>query len=308
MSTLAIAVALLVPAACSVIIGADKDRRVSADAGNGTTAPPDASVVPPLPTGPGACKPNEKRCGGTCVAADDPAYGCSATECLPRCSLPFTSIVRCDGAKCAVAQCKPDRGDCNQNDEDGCEADLGRAESCGACNQRCNAGAAFCELKRGGCVTACSSAATVCGKKCTDLANDFENCGVCQAVCPGEVNADPVCQQKTCLTTCREGFANCDQATPACESKRAYYVDNDRDGYGAGAKVGESCGVAGAEYSLTGSDCSDDNAIVNPAQKAYFGVGYLTPAGISFDYDCNGVEEGEPTKPPAPCSPTFRCH
>ena len=41
-------------------------------------------------------------------------------------------------------------------------------------------------------------------------------------------------------------------------------------------------------------DCADDNALVHPGQATYFGTPYRVSGKDSFDYDCSGVEDGDP--------------
>jgi len=139
--------------------------------------------------------------------------------------------------------------------------------------------------------------------------DDPSHCGSCTTVCPGSENADPVCNLATCGIVCREGFAQCDTSTLGCEPKRPYFTDQDRDGFGAGLKLGETCALPGTGFSFSGADCKDDDAVVRPGQSSYFGAPYPSaPGAASFDYDCNGAEEGDPAAPRATCSPSFMCH
>ena len=91
---------------------------------------------------------------------------------------------------------------------------------------------------------------------------------------------------------CREGFAQCDGATPGCEAKRPYFADQDRDGFGAGERLGESCELPASGLSFSGADCKDKDPIVSPSQKSYFGAPYTSVTGMtSNDYDCNESRE-----------------
>lgn len=49
------------------------------------------------------CPSGTKFCGGRCVSADDPAYGCASDDCRP-CAYPF-AITTCVDGKCAVDSC-----------------------------------------------------------------------------------------------------------------------------------------------------------------------------------------------------------
>lgn len=138
---------------------------------------------------------------------------------------------------------------------------------------------------------------------------DPSHCGSCETACPSAENADPKCSLSACSLSCREGFAQCNASTAGCEPKRPYFGDQDRDGFGAGQKLGESCELPASGLSFSGADCRDDDPIVSPGQKSYFGAPYPSATGApSYDYDCNGVEEGVPGAAPAVCSASFMCH
>ena len=54
------------------------------------------------------CPTEEKRCGGACVAIDDPAYGCDPTLCsAERCPDPAGRTLACDAGECVIAECGP---------------------------------------------------------------------------------------------------------------------------------------------------------------------------------------------------------
>lgn len=84
------------------------------------------------------------------------------------------------------------------------------------------------------------------------------------------------------------------------------YRDNDNDGYGDTAQHAFGC-IRDGWVELFG-DCREDRADVNPGQIEFFPEGYPDPGkpdGISFDYDCNNVEEADinnnPSGPEVPC-------
>lgn len=80
-----------------------------------------------------------------------------------------------------------------------------------------------------------------------------------------------------------------------CDRPTTFYRDADGDGFGAAAGSQTACTNPGAGWVAVPGDCHDGNAEVFPGQKTYFGVGYMPATGssLSFDYDCNGVEDEE---------------
>ena len=93
----------------------------------------------------------------------------------------------------------------------------------------------------------------------------------------------------------------------ACEAPIDFYRDRDKDGFGSTSEHVLACvppsDDAGAWVTQPG-DCRDDLSNVKPFKAgspdppSYSGTGYsdpVRPRGISFDYDCNGVETGDPT-------------
>ncbi len=90
--------------------------------------------------------------------------------------------------------------------------------------------------------------------------------------------------------------------TAACNGGVLYYLDGDHDGYGGTTKM-SACAPPAANWITKSGDCDDGNAVVNPGQTAYFGVGYTVSGSslVSFDYDCNGVESESGGPPKANC-------
>ncbi len=69
------------------------------------------------------------------------------------------------------------------------------------------------------------------------------------------------------------------------------FADNDNDGYGAGSAL-TCCGGVPSGSSTNSNDCYDSNANAKPGQTSYF----TTHRGDgSFDYDCNSIDEKDPT-------------
>lgn len=89
-----------------------------------------------------------------------------------------------------------------------------------------------------------------------------------------------------------------------CTEPVVYYKDEDGDGFGVDTDTTTSCTPLSGKWSASGGDCRDDLAAVRPFRQgdpnppAYSGTGYPAnnkPQGISFDYDCSGSEEADPT-------------
>jgi hypothetical protein len=87
---------------------------------------------------------------------------------------------------------------------------------------------------------------------------------------------------------------------PDCGSSAGmlWYPDGDDDGYGRSAEAVQTCGKpAGDGWVRLGNDCKDNDDDVRPGQTSYFGVPYRGADGNdSFDYDCSGSEEGNPSQ------------
>jgi hypothetical protein len=82
------------------------------------------------------------------------------------------------------------------------------------------------------------------------------------------------------------------------------YVDADGDEAGVTASGALVC--PGPGWVPLAGDCRDDRVDVFPGQLVFSGVGYPDPTkpdGISFDYDCDGVEEPDPENLPPDVPP-----
>jgi hypothetical protein len=84
---------------------------------------------------------------------------------------------------------------------------------------------------------------------------------------------------------------------PTCDAPLAYFFDDDEDGYGDDTTRVSACRSPGEDWVLVGGDCDDDLPEVHPDQTDFFGEGYETKQGISFDYDCSGLEDPDPVQP-----------
>jgi len=82
------------------------------------------------------------------------------------------------------------------------------------------------------------------------------------------------------------------------------YRDGDGDTYGDVSQQRIDCLEPG--WATRSGDCRDDEPLVHEGQAGFFGVGYPDPGipgGLSFDYDCSGGEDADPTNAPANGAP-----
>jgi hypothetical protein len=84
----------------------------------------------------------------------------------------------------------------------------------------------------------------------------------------------------------------------ACATRVPLFRDEDEDGFGVTAQQVLGCPPL-EKWALRGGDCRDDLPQVHPEQVDFFPVGYPDPTrpsagNVSFDYDCDFIEELEP--------------
>jgi hypothetical protein len=179
----------------------------------------------------GGCETGFADCNG------DPSDGCEVDLASPEhcgsceavCSLsnvakqrcnvsgtsPFCEIDRspCPGTSCTSAQqdgCKPGFADCDGKFETGCETDLKKVATCGACDNSCMLDNTMTECQDGACATVgCISGYGRCGDSvvCRSLQSDLANCGMCGRTCP----TGQKCIGGSCSAlVCDPGRADCD--------------------------------------------------------------------------------------------------
>ncbi|MGE0323593.1 MAG: hypothetical protein AB7S68_14885 [Polyangiaceae bacterium] len=165
--------------------------------------------------GTGACDSGFKACGGECVAADDPAYGCTATGCDP-CGVP-NATAACSAGACTINTCDTGFADCNTDAGDGCEINLANdVSNCGACDRGCALPHASARCENSQCeVDSCDAGYTNCDNDpstgCdTNTDSDPRACGSCVNDCFAS-SGNWTCKTGTCeLSSCPTGFADCD--------------------------------------------------------------------------------------------------
>lgn len=280
---------------CGLILDIDDRTRRAVDSGLVFVDAGDVFVpVPEAPPDAGACPEGKKLCAGACVSKKDPEFGCAATTCDP-CSLENAATTSCDDdGACVAATCRKGFSACSKP-KLGCSYDLTSAATCGDCLRNC-ADPKVCSA--GSCEDTCPSGTTNCNGACVDVATNANHCGSCGNKCTAGANGDPVCDNKICKVDCRANFDHCLGNALTCELKPVFYKDGDGDGWGdiAGGTVRQCTGGPGLAPSA--GDCHDGDPRVYPGQKGYFPTSYRALSGaMSFDYDCNGVEQDAPGTP-----------
>ena len=125
------------------------------------------------------------------------------------------AVSACAMGNCAVAECVPGWGDCDESAETGCEAPLSTPENCGGCAVGCAPNNAVAECPGGSCgIDVCLDGFGDCNGDaddgCETQLNSPTNCGTCRRGC-SVLNAIPGCDGTDCtVAMCNPGFANCD--------------------------------------------------------------------------------------------------
>jgi hypothetical protein len=228
------------------------------------------------------CSGGLSECSGWCVNTDTSMFHCGACD---NSCMVANADTSCVTGSCVLDVCHAGFDDCNITFADGCEADLSTPETCGTCENVCDAGDSCCtgvceDLQTD--VDNCGTCGTVCdlanvdthecvAGSCTiaacdtdfldcdttdangcevDSATDEFNCGECTNVCALDNVTDNGCAAGECtIVTCADGYLDCDTAaSTGCESDVTTDVDN------CGA-CDNAC-AAGAE--CIDSDCCTD--------------------------------------------------
>jgi hypothetical protein len=215
---------------------------------------------------------------GDCNAS--PEDGCEddlrSDESCGRCghncnTLPHVAAGSCRGGTCEVG-CQPNFADCDGLPNNGCEADLTSATSCGSCQNDCSqlANVAGDACMSGRCVgLTCNAGFGDCNADpkdgCERPLNTLNDCGACARHCqPANARAD--CSAGTCThQSCDAGYGDCDgNIENGCESR----LDSPRHcgGCGMACEAGApckqgKCGCASDAQCGTGESCCNNECL-----------------------------------------------
>jgi hypothetical protein len=228
---------------------------------SGTTTMPDSGGKPSP-----ECPVGQQMCFGACVSMTDPLYGCGNPTCTPCPS--GHSTMGCQARQCVVTACDNGYADCNKNGGDGCEVDLSKSTSCGACNAVCGAVAPLCAPSGPTfqCTNGCTPVAPLnCGAECVDPMTSTNHCGGCNIKCPTVADGTTGCAGGVCNFTCKPQFHAC---TGKCVAKTdpaycgAACMPCPVPAGGTATCVNDTCGATcPAGTHLCGAKCAADNDV-----------------------------------------------
>jgi hypothetical protein len=195
----------------------------------------------------------DTSCSAECfsLASNDDNCGTCGTACPPSDEpTPPNMKLGCVDSQCGKLKCEPGFTDCNDDEIDGCEANLFEdANNCGKCGKACAPGQ-YCE----GGECKCKATETKCTDPnfgfsyCAALDDDTSDCGACGHRCPFvDAPAKSVCRFGRCELECAPGFADCDGRNDnGCET----FVSADPRNCGA---CGVSCDLSFGQPCVQGS-------------------------------------------------------
>ena len=178
------------------------------------------------------CGMGTKACDGACVPLDNPATGCSATDCAP-CAFAHGAALCINGA-CALGVCENSYGNCDGDGPNGCEADLTSDSShCGTCGLACTYGNGQGACEGGACkFVSCNVDYVDCNNSVqsdgceTYVDSDDNNCGYCGHVCPDGFNCNNnACRCSSSAQCDTGGGGECNSYYLLCECSPYNYCE-----------------------------------------------------------------------------------
>ena len=163
----------------------------------------------------------------------------------------------CSAGSCEMGACDADWGDCDNDDSNGCEADLlTDPDYCGDCDTQCSGDTPFCV--NGACSENCPGGLTDCGGTCVDTQTNVNHCGGCDNACD-LANTDEIdCVAGACVVvSCSDGWADCDgDDATGCETELGT-VDDCSD-------CGDAC-----EFANAGAACEDGSCVMGECDAGW---------------------------------------
>ncbi|MEY4579881.1 MAG: hypothetical protein RL701_4584 [Pseudomonadota bacterium] len=151
--------------------------------------------------------------------------GAASATCLERsgpCARP-NAVATCVDGECLIASCDAAFVDCDDNADNGCEANLESPEHCGICNAECRFSHAAASCTNGQCALAeCDAGYGECdGDKrngCERSLRSISDCGQCDHACPKPAYATAACNDGVCAGRCEAGHGDCNgKLADGCE-------------------------------------------------------------------------------------------
>ena len=88
----------------------------------------------------------------------------------------------------------------------------------------------------------------------------------------------------------------------ACDLPRAYYPDQDGDGFGSVAAAPVMACTPPANHVANRLDCADGDSQAAPGQSQFFSTAVQGSAAVPFDFNCDGSQEPEVDYPAQVCN------
>jgi hypothetical protein len=204
----------------------------------------------------------ERDGGGTVDRCGEVAAGTA-------CARPNAEAT-CVGGECLIVRCHPPFVDCDQDQQNGCEARLDSPDHCSACVTTCRFDHAAASCKDGQCAqSSCQDGYADCdgdsSNGCETLLNTLRDCGACGHACKAGPHAVAQCDGVHCnVGSCDPGFGDCN-SDPADGCEQAL------DGIDHCGACATSCSLPNTGQSI----CASGACIVQSCAAPY--------------QDCNGL-------------------